>query len=116
MAPKYNRSNSNSNRHNSLFADNGVDTNGAAAKAMNVDRLCKKVRPGTFGNIKVGKQEHPKSPSVKKTEICSDPVSADPICPFPIPPKVDTLQRGVQWRGVQWIGVVSYSKLVYNVI
>ena len=33
---------------------NGVSTNGAAAKVMNFDRLGKKVRPGTFGNIKVG--------------------------------------------------------------
>ena len=27
----------------------GVNTKGAAAKAMNFDRLGKKVRPGTFG-------------------------------------------------------------------
>ena len=33
---------------------NGVNTNGAAAKVMNFDRLGKKVRPGTFGNMKVG--------------------------------------------------------------
>ena len=33
---------------------NGVNTNGAAAKVMNFDRLGKKVRPGTFGKIKVG--------------------------------------------------------------
>ena len=33
---------------------NGVGTNGAAAKVMNSDRLGKKVRPGTSGNIKVG--------------------------------------------------------------
>ena len=32
----------------------GVNTNGAAAKVMNFDTLGKKVRPGTFGNIKVG--------------------------------------------------------------
>ena len=32
----------------------GVNTNGAAAKVMNFDRLGKKVRPGTFGKIKVG--------------------------------------------------------------
>ena len=32
----------------------GVSTNGAAAKVMNFDRLGKKVRPGTFGKIKVG--------------------------------------------------------------
>ena len=45
---------------------NGVDTNGVSAKVIFVDRLGKKVRPGTFGKIKVGKQEYPKSPSVKK--------------------------------------------------
>ena len=33
---------------------NGVNTNGAAAKAMNFDTLGKKVRPGTFGKIEVG--------------------------------------------------------------
>ena len=33
---------------------NGVNTNGAAAKATNVDRLGKKVSPGTFGKIKLG--------------------------------------------------------------
>ena len=33
---------------------NGVNTNGAAAKVNNVDRLRKKVRPGTFGNIEAG--------------------------------------------------------------
>ena len=33
---------------------NGVNTNGATAKVMNFDRLGKKVRPGTFGEINVG--------------------------------------------------------------
>ena len=33
---------------------NGLNTNGAAAKIMNFDRLGKNVRPGTFGKIKVG--------------------------------------------------------------
>ena len=33
---------------------NGVNTNGAAAKVMNFDRLGKKVRHGYFGKIKVG--------------------------------------------------------------
>ena len=33
---------------------NGVNTNGAAAKVMTFDRLGKKVRPVTFGEIKVG--------------------------------------------------------------
>ena len=62
---------------------NGVNTNGAAAKVMNFDRLVKKVRPDTFGKIEVGSRGYPKSPSVEKHEICSDPISADPICPSP---------------------------------
>ena len=33
---------------------NGVNTNGAAAKVMNFDRLGGKVCPGTLGKIKVG--------------------------------------------------------------
>ena len=33
---------------------NGVNTNGAAAKVMNFDRLGEQVRPGTFGKIQVG--------------------------------------------------------------
>ena len=34
---------------------NGVNTTGAAAKVMNFDRLSgTKIRPGIFGNIKVG--------------------------------------------------------------
>ena len=33
---------------------NGVNTNGAAAKGMNFDRVGKKVRPGTLGKINVG--------------------------------------------------------------
>ena len=53
------------------------------------DILGAKVHPGTFGNIKVGQREYPKSPSVKQTKICTDPISADPICPFP---KLATMQ------------------------
>ena len=30
----------------------GVNTNGAAAKVVNFDKLGKKVHPGTFGRIK----------------------------------------------------------------
>ena len=33
---------------------NGVNTNGAAAKTINFERLMEKVHPGTFGEIKVG--------------------------------------------------------------
>ena len=43
---------------------NGVNTNGAAAKVMNVDRLGEKVRPGTFGNIKS------RLMAVPKTSLC----------------------------------------------
>ena len=41
-------------RERDWLRTNGVNTNGAAAKVMNFDRLGKKVRPGTFGKIKVG--------------------------------------------------------------
>ena len=33
---------------------NGVNTEGAAAKVISFDRLGKRIRPGTFGKIKVG--------------------------------------------------------------
>ena len=36
------------------YGSNGVDTNGVAAKGTNFDTLGEKVRPGTFGKIKVG--------------------------------------------------------------
>ena len=62
---------------------NGVNTNGAAAKVMNFDRVGRQVHPGPFGMIKVGERECAKSPSVEKHENCSDPISSDPICPFP---------------------------------
>ena len=41
----------------SWLRTNGVDTNGAAAKVMNFDRLGKKVRPGILGEIKVCSQK-----------------------------------------------------------
>ena len=71
---------------NTLFGlrTNGVDTDGPAAKVIIFEGLGEKVRPGTFGKIKVGQREYPKSPSVRKHETSSDPISADPICPFPI--------------------------------
>ena len=37
-----------------LVADNWGNTNGAAAKVTDFDRLGKKVRPGTFGKINAG--------------------------------------------------------------
>ena len=41
----------------------------------------KKVPPGTLGKTKL--TGVPKSISVKKHKICSEPISVDPICPFP---------------------------------
>ena len=46
---------------------NGVNANGAAAKVMNFDRLKKKVRPSTFGKIKVGLTGVPKGSLCQKT-------------------------------------------------
>ena len=64
-------------RRNCLHT-NGVNTNGAAAKVM---LFC--LRPirgkGTPWNF-----WEDKSPSVRKHEIRSDPISADPICPSPM--------------------------------
>ena len=61
---------------------NGVNTNGAAARVMNVDRFGKKVTHWHFGKSNIGEQEYPKSPSVNKHEIRSGPISADPFVPF----------------------------------
>ena len=72
--------------HLPVADENGVNTTGVAAEVTNIFvRSGKKVRPGTFGKIKVGQREYPKGPSVTKHEHqnCSDPISADPICPFP---------------------------------
>ena len=49
----------------SWLRTNGVNTNGAAAKVMNFDRLRKKVRPGTLGGDKSGLTGVPKSPCQK---------------------------------------------------
>ena len=48
-------------------------TNGAAAKVMSFDILGKNVRPDTFGKIKVGEREYPKSPSVKNMKFAVTP-------------------------------------------
>ena len=46
----------------------GVNTNGAAAKVMDSDRLGNRVRPGTLGLIKVGQREYiPKKSLCQKT-------------------------------------------------
>ena len=67
---------------------NGVNTNEAAAKVMNFDKLGKKVRPGIFGNDKSRLTGAPKkSPCQKKTyKNCSDHISADPIHPLVLTP------------------------------
>ena len=73
-------------------------------KVMNFDRLGKRVRPGTFGEIKVGQREYPeypKSPSVKQKRKCRGPTSADPIRPFP---------RAARWR----ICSATYFALSYK--
>ena len=57
---------------------NGVNTNGAAAKVMNLPGLGESWH---FGKIHL--TGVPKSTSVKKHGICSDPSSVDPICPLP---------------------------------
>ena len=41
-------------KSNTWLRTNGANTNGAAAKVIMFDSLGEKVRPGTFGNIKVG--------------------------------------------------------------
>ena len=77
---------------------NGVNTNGATAKVTNFDGLGKEVRPGTFGNIKVG---YPKSP-VKQLKFAVTPLVLTPFVPFPNLEKV--AREGVNgWSLVQWI-------------
>ena len=54
-------------------------------KASAADKWGKKARPGTFREVTAGQREYPKSTSVEKRKLCSDPISADPSCPFPNP-------------------------------
>ena len=63
---------------------NGVNTNGAAAKVMNVFRQIEEqqVGPGTLGKIKVGEREYPKSPSVKNINVAMTPLVLTPFVPF----------------------------------
>ena len=58
---------------------NGVDTNGAAAKVMNFDRL-EEGTPWHFWEDKSRLTGVPKKSLSKKLYIFSDPISADPIC------------------------------------
>ena len=70
----------------------GVNTDGAAAEVMNLDRLEKRYALALLGRYKWVNGSTPKGPSVKKHEIRSDPVSADPICQlirFAVTPLVD---------------------------
>ena len=60
---------------------NGVSTNEDAAKAISVDRLGKKVRPDTFGKIKVGSREYPICPSVNM-KFAVTPLVLTPFVPF----------------------------------
>ena len=61
----------------------GVHTPGAAAKVMSFGRLGKKVRPGTFGKMKVSQREYPKSPSVKQNmTFAVTPLVLTPFVPF----------------------------------
>ena len=71
--------------HKSLWPQtNGVNTSGAAAEVMSFDGLGKKVRPGTFGEIKVGYREYPKSTPVntKNMKFAVTPLALTPFVPF----------------------------------
>ena len=68
---------------------NGINTNGAAAKVKMFDRLGEKVRPGTFGKIKVGSREYPESPS-KNIRFAATPLVLTPFCPSPTGPRLST--------------------------
>ena len=63
----------------------GIDTNGTAAKVMNFDRSGKNVRPGTFGEIKVGYREYPKVPLSKNMKCALTPLVLTPFVPFRAP-------------------------------
>ena len=58
-----NNSTGDSSNNSYWLRTNGVNTDGAAAKVHDCDRLREKVRPGTFGKIR----EYPKSTPVNKT-------------------------------------------------
>ena len=59
-----------------------MNTNGAAARVIDFDRLGKKARPGTFGKIKgMLSGVPPKVPRSKKHDIRSDPLVLTPFVP-----------------------------------
>ena len=59
---------------------------GPLQKVMNFDRLGKKVRPGTFGKIKVGQREYPKNKKSlsKNIKIAVTPLVLTPFVSFRI--------------------------------
>ena len=61
---------------------NGVNSTGAAAKVTFVDRLGKKVRPGTFGKMEVGNWSTQKVPLSKNTKFPVAPLVLTPFVPF----------------------------------
>ena len=77
-------SDSDSSNNNTLgCGQNGVNTNGAAAKVMSFDRLGEKGTPWHLWEDKSRFMGVPKKSLCQKNEIRSDPMSADTICPFP---------------------------------
>ena len=56
----------------------GVNTNGVAEEVMYFDRWGKTVRK-VYRCLSILPDWYPKRPSVKKHEVCSDPISADPM-------------------------------------
>ena len=62
---------------------NGVNTDGAAAIVTNFDRLGRKVRSGTSGEIRVGEPKCPKSLS-KNMRFAVTPLVPTPFVPFRI--------------------------------
>ena len=77
-------SDSDSSNNNTLgCGQNGVNTNGAAAKVMSFDRLGEKGTPWHLWEDKSRFMGVPKKSLCQKNEIRNDPMSADTICPFP---------------------------------
>ena len=64
-----------------LVADKWGRSQWGRCKSKDFCRIGKKVHPGILGNIDL--TGVPKSSSVKKPNVCSDPIRVDPICPFP---------------------------------
>ena len=76
---------------------NGVNTNGAAAKVMDFDRLRKKVRPGTFWNIAAGQREHRrKVPLSTNITFAVTPVVLTLFVPFRVQGGCRDARRGAR--------------------